>query len=251
MHVQEMHAWDMTAEEARAQQRDMRRLVSLEDGFGEIGTMAGVDLSFDLDQNLGHAVVVVLSVPDFAVLETRYATAPLLMPYIPGLLSFRESPIALQAFAQVETVPDLIMVDGQGQAHPRGFGIACHLGVLLDRPCLGVAKSYLYGRYDLAALGAEPGDRVPLTDPREPHAALGSVVRTKLRTNPLFISPGHRVSVESATRLVLDSVRGYRLPEPTRHAHNLITAYKKAGAPGASAVTPALDQGASRDPPGG
>lgn len=226
-----LHDWNLTAEEAKEQQTTMRRFVSLTDGFGGIKTVAGVDLSLDTDNNLGHAIVVVLSYPDFRVLETRYATAPLSMPYIPGLLSFRESPVALEAFTQIVTVPDLIFVDGQGQAHPRGFGIACHLGILLDVPSIGVAKSRLYGRFDGATLGDAPGSAVPLTDQRGQHV-IGSVVRTKIRTNPLFISPGHKVSVESATQLVLGCVRGYRLPEPTRQAHLLITAYKKEGAAG-------------------
>ncbi len=241
MKYQELHSWDMTTEEAQAQQTAMGRLVSLEDGFGEIKTVAGVDLSFDIEGNRGHAVVVVLSYPDLHILETRYATAALKMPYIPGLLSFRESPVALEAFAQVETTPDLLLVDGQGQAHPRGFGIACHLGVLLDVPSIGVAKSFLYGKYDAAALGDGAGVSVPLRD-RAGHRVIGSVTRTKPRTNPLFLSPGHKVSVESATRLVLDCVRGYRLPEPTRQAHNLITAYKKAGAAGLVTAAPAPTQ---------
>ena len=225
MHYQTLHSWDMTADEAKAQQTALRGLVSLTDGFGEIHTVAGVDLSLDVEKNEGHAIVVVLSYPDFQILETRYATAPLQMPYIPGLLSFRESPVALAAFAQTETVPDVIFVDGQGQAHPRGFGIACHLGVLLDLPTIGVAKSRLYGRYDAAALEEQPTGETPLTDTRG--QVIGSVLKTKPRTNPLFISPGHKVSVESATRLVQSCLRGYRLPEPTRQAHNLITDYKK------------------------
>ena len=229
MTSQTLHRWDMTPDEARAQQTAMRKLVSLENGFGPIRTVAGVDLSLNDEKNEGHAIVVVLSYPDFQVLETRYATAPLLMPYISGLLSFRESPIALEAFAQVQTVPDLIFVDGQGQAHPRGFGIACHLGVLLDVPTVGVAKSRLYGEFDAEALGDVPPASTPLWDRARRHV-IGSIVRTKPRTNPLFISPGHKVSVESATGLVRDCLRGYRLPEPTRQAHNLITAYKKTGA---------------------
>ena len=152
MQYQTLHSWDLTAQEAKAQQTALRRLVSLEDGFGDIQKIAGVDLSLDTEKNEGHAIVVVLSYPDFHVLETRYATAPLRMPYIPGLLSFRESPVVLEAFAQIKMAPDLLMVDGQGQAHPRGFGIACHLGVLLDLPSIGVAKSRLYGRYDAAGL---------------------------------------------------------------------------------------------------
>jgi deoxyribonuclease V len=138
----------------------------------------------------------------------------------------------------VQTRPDLIMVDGQGQAHPRGFGIACHLGVLLDVPSIGVGKSRLYGEYDSAALSGAPGTFVPLLDRGHRHV-IGSVVRTKPRTNPLFVSPGHKVSVDTATRIVLDSVRGYRLPEPTRQAHNLITEYKKAvAAQGAATASP-------------
>ena len=228
MRYETLHTWDMTPEEAKHQQTEMRRLVSLTDGFGDIKTVAGVDLSLNDEANEGHAIVVVLSWPDFAVVEARYATAPLKMPYISGLLSFRESPVALEAFAQVERAPDLIMVDGQGQAHPRGFGIACHLGVLLDVPSVGVAKSRLYGQYDADALGEAAGSTVDLRDRAGRHV-IGSVVRTKPRTNPLFVSPGHKVSVPSATRLVLDCVRGYRLPEPTRQAHNLITEYKKGG----------------------
>jgi deoxyribonuclease V len=224
-----LHPWDMTPEEAAAQQSAMRRLVSLTDGFGEIKTVAGVDLSLNDEKNEGHAIVVVLSYPDITILETRYATAPLLMPYISGLLSFRESPIALQAFAQLQTVPDLIFVDGQGQAHPRGFGIACHLGVLLDVPSIGVAKSRLYGEYDATALPDTAGASVPLWNRTRKHI-IGTVLRMKPRTNPLFVSPGHKVSVESAARLVQDCGRGYRLPEPTRLAHNLITDYKKTGA---------------------
>ena len=244
MDYQTLHSWDMTADEARAQQTALRRLVSLTDDFGEIKTIAGVDLSLSDEKNEGHAIVVVLSFPEFRILETRYATAPLKMPYISGLLSFRESPIALEAFDQLEIVPDMIFVDGQGQAHPRGFGIACHLGVLLDIPSVGVAKSRLYGQYDAAQI-TEPGTSTPLRD-RSGRQIIGSVVKTKPRTNPLFISPGHKISVDSATRLVLESLRGYRLPEPTRQAHTLITAYKigdkKTGADSFAAAAPELLQ---------
>ena len=221
------HSWNLTPEEARAQQTALQERVSLTDNFGEVQTIAGVDLSFSSDGETGFAVVVVLSFPGFQALETCYAAAPVSMPYVPGLLSFRESPIALEAFAQIQTAPDMIFVDGQGQAHPRGFGIACHLGVLLDVPSVGVAKSFLYGHYDRTA-ALVPGRSVPLLD-KAGERVIGSVVQTKPRTNPLFISPGHRISVDSATRLVLDCVRGYRLPEPTRQAHSLITAYKKSG----------------------
>ena len=231
----------MTAEEARAQQTALRSHVSLTDGFGEIRTVAGVDLSLHTETNEGQAVVVVLSYPDFQILETRYATGPLRMPYIPGLLSFRETPVVLEAFAQIKTVPDVALVDGQGQAHPRGFGIACHLGVLLGLPCIGVAKSRLYGEYDANALGETTGASVPVWN-RGRHQVIGAVLRTKPRTNPLFVSPGHRISVEFAARLVQNCLRGYRLPEPTRIAHNLITAYKKTGAAGEFPTAPNSSQ---------
>lgn len=240
MNYQTLHEWNMAPNEARAQQTALRSLVSLEDGAGEIRTIAGVDLSLSDETNEGHAIVVVLSYPDFRVLETRYATAPLLMPYISGLLSFRESPVALQAFAQVQTVPDILFIDGQGQAHPRGFGIACHLGVLLDIPAVGVAKSRLYGEFDSSLFADTLPADVPLWDRAHRHI-IGSVVRTKPRTNPLFVSPGHKVSVPTATRLVTDCLRGYRLPEPTRLAHNLITEYKKTGTADFAAPAPVQD----------
>lgn len=227
MQFQELHSWDMIPEEARAEQIALRSRVSLADDFGDIKTIAGLDLSYSEEKSEGYAVVVVLSFPDFEVLETRYATATPPMPYIPGLLSFRESPIALKAIKQLETVPDMLLTDGAGLAHPRGFGIACHLGVLLDIPSVGVAKSFLYGTYDKTQALA-PGMSTPLQD-KAGKEVIGSVVQTKLRTNPLYVSPGHKISVDSATRLVLECLRGYRLPEPTRLAHNLITAYRKAG----------------------
>ena len=238
MDYQALHSWHMTPDEARAQQTAMRGLVSLNDGFGDVRTVAGIDLSLNNDTDEGHAIVVVLSYPDMRVLETQVATAPLLMPYISGLLSFRESPVVLDALTKVQSVPDVIFVDGQGQAHPRGFGIACHLGVLLDIPTIGVAKSRLYGEFDIADFPDTIPADIPLYDRARKHI-IGSVVRTKPRTNPLFISPGHKVSVASATRLVRDCLRGYRLPEPTRMAHTLITEYKKTGA--ASIATPAQD----------
>ena len=225
MEYKTLHSWDMTAEEARAAQTALRSRVSPVDDFGEINTIAGLDLSYSEEKNEGYAVVVVLSFPDFRVLETRYAAATPPMPYIPGLLSFREAPVALEAFQQIETVPDMLFTDGAGLAHPRGFGIACHLGLVLDIPSVGVAKSFLYGRYDRAQ-ALEPGTSTPLRG-KSGEEVIGAVVQTKIRTNPLFVSPGHKVSVQSAMRLVLDCLRGYRLPEPTRQAHNLITAYKK------------------------
>jgi deoxyribonuclease V len=225
MQYQSLHAWNIAPDEAIALQRRMSHEIRIRDEFGPIRTIAGLDLSFSRDDEIGHAVVVVLSVPEMRPVETRYASGPIPMPYVPGLLSFRESPIALQAFAQLEAIPDLVMVDGAGIAHPRGLGIASHLGLWLDVPTIGVAKSFLTGVYDRSFAPDTFPSSVPLDD--KAGKRIGSVLWTRPRTNPLYISPGHRVSIESAERLVIESLRGYRLPEPTRQAHLLITAYKK------------------------
>ncbi|MDX1931615.1 MAG: deoxyribonuclease V [Capsulimonadales bacterium] len=209
------HRWDLTVDEAIAVQRELAAQVRTTNDFDPdaLRTVAGIDASY---RDEGKASVVVLSYPDLTVVEEATATARAEFPYVPGLLSFRESPLALDALAKLSALPDLLMLDGQGIAHPRRFGIACHLGVLLDRPTIGVAKSVLTGKYEEP--GEEPGSVSPLTYRGE---VLGMAVRAKKRTNPLIVSVGHRIDLETAVRLVLACVRGYRLPETTRRAHNL------------------------------
>lgn len=192
-----------------------------EDAHGPVHRIAGVDISstrFD-PANLVHAAVVVLSWPELTPLATAAATERATMPYIPGYLGFREVPALLVAWQRLATtpdlVPDLVMVDGHGVAHPRGLGIAAHLGALLDVPAIGVAKSVLVGR-PAAPLPEEPGATVPLLWKGR---RLGTVLRTKRRSNPLIISTGHRVGEASAVEWVRRCLRGYRLPEPTRLAH--------------------------------
>jgi len=148
------------------------------------------------------------------VVEVSTVRMPLSMPYVPGLLSFRELPLVLTAWDRLEQKPDLVMVDGHGVAHPRGLGIASHLGLALDRPTIGCAKSILVGHHD--ELGPARGDRQPLIYKGR---TVGYALRTKDRVNPLYIACGHRVSMETAIRWVLECDRGYRLPEPTRQAH--------------------------------
>ena len=142
------------------------------------------------------------------------------MPYIPGLLSFRELPCILGAFDKLKQRPELVMVDGQGIAHPRRLGIASHLGLWLDLPTIGCAKSILRGNYDKDVLGEEPGSWVPLIDTRKKEV-LGAALRTRARVNPMFISLGHRISLETSIRYVVACSKGYRLPEPTRQADKL------------------------------
>jgi len=207
--------WDLTPEEAVALQKELAARVQTTNGFdpSAVRTIAGVDASY---KDEGLAAVVVLSYPDLIPIEEATATLRATFPYIPGLLSFRESPLALAAIEKISALPDLLMVDGQGIAHPRRFGIASHLGLLLDRPTIGVAKSILTGHYE--NLGENAGDNAPLVHRGQ---IIGTALRSKPRTNPLIISIGHRIDLETAVGFVMRCLGGYRLPEPTRRAHNL------------------------------
>lgn len=213
------HNWDLTPSEARALQRELAGRVLREDRFGEISTVAGIDLAFPRTPSgdvLGRAALVVLRLPDLKVIEEQVVERPVSFPYVPGLLSFRESPVALAAFEALAYRPDLLVVDGHGLAHPRRFGIACHLGLLLDLPTIGCGKSILVGR--ATDPGPEAGSWTPLIYGGE---TIGAALRTKTRTKPVYVSIGHRVSLESAVDLVQRFNRGYRLPEPTRLADRL------------------------------
>lgn len=183
----------------------------------QVETVAGVDVSVKTE--VARAAIVVLSYPALAPLEAATAEAPLVFPYVPGLLSFREGPAILAAWAHLGRRPDLLMFDGQGIAHPRGLGIAAHMGLWLGRPTIGVAKSRLYGRH--AEPGPAPGDRAELYSQDTPPRLIGAVVRSKARTNPLYVSPGHLIDVEHAVAFVLNCITRYRLPEPTRWAHRV------------------------------
>ncbi|HVW66597.1 MAG TPA: deoxyribonuclease V [Candidatus Peribacteraceae bacterium] len=179
--------------------------------------IAGLDVSSTRFDPLLTAGVVVWDRLMNRVIETASAQADATYPYIPGLLSFREIPVLVQAIEKLNTVPDIFFVDGQGRAHPRRIGIATHIGILLDRPTVGVGKSRLCGAHE--EVGDGIGDAAPLIDQDE---TIGMVIRTKKRSNPLYISVGHRIDLSSSVRLVMESLRGYRLPEPTRLVHNYV-----------------------------
>jgi deoxyribonuclease V len=175
-------------------------------------------MAINEETGMARAAVVLLSYPELHILERHVYEEPVRMPYIPGLLSFREIPCILGAFAQLRERPELVMVDGQGIAHPRYLGIASHLGLWLDLPTIGCAKSILRGTYNEQALGEEAGAWVPLTYRKE---TIGAVVRTRTRVKPMIISLGHRISLETSLHYVLACSKGYRLPEPTRQADKL------------------------------
>jgi len=209
---QDLHRWDVTMDEAIAIQHRLAERVERVPRLGEVRFIAGVDMSA---KDVARAAVVILSYPDLETVEIARAERPLAMPYIPGLLSFREGPAVLAAFEQLQQWPDLVMFDGHGIAHPRRLGIGAHMGVLLDVPSLGVAKSILTGRGPDP--GAEPGDWAPLTHKGE---VIGATLRTKRNVKPVYISIGHRLDLPTALQWVTAVCRGYRLPEPTRRAHN-------------------------------
>ena len=218
-----IHPPDLAA--ARAAQVALAGRVIREDAHGPVRLIGGVDSSnnrFD-PENLVHAAVVVLSFPDLALVARSGASLRASMPYIPGFLGFREVPALLAAWERLEPKPDLVLVDWHGVAHPRGLGIAAHLGVVLDVPSIGVAKSPLVGR-PAAPLPEEPGAAVPLV---WKGAAIGTVLRTKRRTNPLYVSVGHRVSPQGAVEWVMRTLTRYRLPEPTRQAHLAANAVRR------------------------
>jgi len=208
------HAWNVSPEEAIGVQRALAPLVRQEPLLQALQTIAGVDMSVRGDQV--QAAVVVLSLPELALVEQAIWRGPVEFPYIPGLLSFREVPAVLRALEQLQALPDVIMTDSQGRAHPRRFGLACHLGVLLDWPVFGVAKSKLTGVYTEPA--TEPGAQTPLYSGKE---VIGTVLRTRARANPVYISVGNHITLSEAVALTQACTKGYRLPEPTRQAHLL------------------------------
>jgi deoxyribonuclease V len=223
--IHPLHRWDVTPAEAVALQRTLAASTVTETPLTSWKLVAGCDVSHDRFSTTLYAGVVVLRADDFSIVERRAAVAQVDFPYTPGLLSFREAPVLLQALAKVQHTPDVVMCDGQGIAHPRRLGLASHIGLWLDRPCVGCAKSKLTGQYDEP--GSEPGSRSPLLYRGQ---VIGSAVRTKARTLPLFVSPGHRIDLDSAVRLVLACCRGYRLPEPTRLAHLYVNEVRRGAA---------------------
>jgi len=208
------HPWDLSPREGISLQRELARHIDLTDRHGPLKTVAGIDVG--IKDGLARAAVVVLRLPQLELIEQACAERPATFPYVPGLLSFREAPAILDALATLTHIPDVLIFDGQGYAHPRRMGIATHIGVLLDHPAIGCAKSRLCGTYQ------EPGlDRGSRTWLRDGEETIGAVVRTRTRVKPVFVSVGHRVSLLAAIDTVLRCGGGYRLPEPTRRAHRV------------------------------
>lgn len=214
-----IHKWSVTPDEARRIQRCLATEISLEDDYATIQYVAGVDVGFEAKGRITRAAIVVLDLVSGAQCEAVLVRRQTQFPYIPGLLSFRELPAILEAFELLSATPDMVFCDGQGVAHPRGLGIAAHLGLLTDLPCIGVGKSRLIGTHEEV-----PDERGALTPLWWSGQQVGTVLRSRVGVKPLYISPGHRVSHDSAPRLVMQSTGRFRLPEPIRAAHRLASA---------------------------
>jgi len=212
--IKELHPWDLNIPAALEIQKKLSQLVQKEGSIQEVKLVSGFDVSVNR-ANEARAAAVTLSYPDLKLVERVTVKGNAEFPYIPGLLSFREVPLVLAACRKLKLKPDLIMVDGQGIAHPRRFGLACHLGVLLDLPSIGCAKSPLIGSY--AEVGENPGSYSEIHI--EDGEVIGAAVRTRMKSKPLIVSIGHRISLSQAIEWVLKCCIGYRLPEPTRLAH--------------------------------
>ncbi len=209
--------WNLTPRQAMALQEDWRRRVETQDRFGPLRYVAGADMAFDPETDEAFGGVIVYRFPEMVEVERRMARRKLRFPYVPGLLSFREGPVLLAAFARLRTDPDVILIDGHGLAHPRRFGIACHLGLLLDRPTIGCAKSILIGEAE------EPGPKADSTAPlAEQGEIVGTVLRTRDNVRPIYVTIGHRVSLDSAVRIVSQCRDGFRIPQPTREADHWV-----------------------------
>jgi deoxyribonuclease V len=234
--MRHLHTWTLNPAEAMQVQASLRELLVLQWDGRDISTVGGVDVS--LGEDTAHCAAVVFTYPDLQPIASAVADAPLVFPYIPGLLAFREGPAVLAAWERLEVKPELIMFDGQGIAHPRGVGIASQMGLWLERPTIGVAKSRLYGQHEPP--GPNRGDWAALHEPRRHDHVIGGVLRSKPKTNPLFVSPGHLMDVPHAIDFVLRCCTAYRLPEPTRWAHKVAAGESLPGRHSTTDTQPAL-----------
>jgi len=237
-----LHPWKVSTEEARAIQEKLREEWESSDRLGKIRTVAGLDAAFVLtgsqalqkkanrwrrlrEANQAIGCVVVYRFPEMEEVTRASGIVPLEFPYIPGLLSFREVPALLAALKKLKELPDVLFCDGQGYAHPRRFGLACHLGVLLDKAAIGCAKSILIGKH--GALKEKEGSWTELVDEAAGGERIGAVVRTRRGVRPVYVSQGHRVSLETAIRLTLAVADGFRIPRPTRDADHFASEIKR------------------------
>lgn len=229
MKIQKLHNWNVSYEEAVRIQLKLKDQLVLHDESGPrtVNMIAGADISYSRGDDLFFAAVVVLKFPSMEIIETSSYSERVTFPYIPGLLTFREGPALIQAFKQLKNAPDVVIFDGHGIAHPRGIGLASHMGLFLDIPTIGCAKKRLTGTHDEP--GIDVGNYSFLTrDDR----TIGAVVRTKKNVKPVYVSQGHKISLQTAIKIVLSACAGYRLAEPVRRAHLEVNRIRLQNRPG-------------------
>lgn len=209
-----LHSWNVSVEEAIQIQEALKDRIILKKPFSKVRTMGGGDVAYSKNENRLFGAIVVLSFPDMEILDMATADGKIPFPYIPNLLSFREGPILIQIFEKLRVKPDIMVYDGQGIAHPRGIGLASHMGLWFDLPSIGCAKTPLLEGF--SSPGASKGSFEWI---RREGKKVGAVLRTREKVNPLFISPGHRIDLLTSIHLILESCRGFRIPEPLRKAH--------------------------------
>ncbi len=224
MIVRALHPWNVNYREAVRIQGELRRYISLTKSARKVRSVAGADVSYSREGGKGIAAMVVLSYPELDLMDEAFAVGKVSFPYIPGLLSFREAPLLIEAFQRLQHLPDVVLYDGQGIAHPRSLGLASHMGLLLDLPSVGCAKKKLVG--DFEDVGLQPGSTTPL---KMNGKIIGAVIRTRRGVKPVFVSPGHRIDLQSSIRLVLKTCRGFRIPEPLRRAHLMVKSIRSRG----------------------
>lgn len=224
MRFPRLHDWQLSTTEARDLQLELASRVNVRRRLPPCRIVAAADVSYNKFSPVLYAAVVVMR--DGEIVDRVGIEAPARFPYVPGLLSFREAPAVLDCFTRLRTVPDAVLCDGQGIAHPRRFGLACHVGLWLGIPTVGCAKSRLCGEF--AEPGPSRGNLAPLLDHE---VTIGSVLRTRERVRPLFVSPGHLCDQKGAVRLVLETTGKYRLPEPSRQAHAMVNELRRAARP--------------------
>jgi deoxyribonuclease V len=222
MQIRHLHFWDVSAQEAIQLQKELRSRLDLTKLSSPIRRVAGADVSFSRKSGRIWAGVVVLSFPELSRIEEKWVQDKVSFPYIPGLLSFRELPVLLKVIKRLKTDPELIICDGQGIAHPRGLGLASHLGLLVDMATIGCAKSRLVGEF--SEVEEQKGSSAPLWYKEQ---VVGAVVRTRRGVKPLFISPGNRITLDESVKIVLACCGKYRMPEPTRQAHLLVSGLRR------------------------
>ncbi|MBN1882908.1 MAG: endonuclease V [Deltaproteobacteria bacterium] len=222
MKIESLHSWDVDYQTARSIQEHLRGRLILTGGNSSFTLVAGADVSYNRGDDVFFASVVVMDLHTGAIVEKVHHHGCVTFPYIPGLLTFREGPVVLGAFEKLTVTPDVVIFDGQGIAHPRGLGLAAHLGLILDLPSAGCAKSRLVGEH--GPVGWEKGSITPLMYEEK---KVGAVLRTRTGVKPVFVSPGHRLDCMGAVDLVLSAVGKYRLPEPIRHAHTSVNTFRR------------------------